>query len=261
MIVNGCGGKQAQSTILLSKFLLAMFESSLSRRGTLHQFASLEEMKKSLIGCERCSRLVQFREKVMPRKRALAGEKYWRRPVPGFGDKKAWLLILGLAPSVEGGNRTGRIFTGDASARFLFRMLHAEGFASQGESLRAGDGMVLKGCYLTAAVKCVPPENRPTEKECDNCSQYLWNEMHLLKELQCVLVLGRVAYDRYRHYVKMQGGVASKMVFAHGKKCFMEGFPMVYMSYHPSPQNTNTGKLTENMFRRVLKQIRSEEER
>lgn len=222
-------------------------------------FDSMEELRECVIGCQRCKRLVQFRESVMPKKRALAGEEYWRRPVPGFGDERAWLLILGLAPSAEGGNRTGRIFTGDGSAKFLFRMLHEEGLANQAISERVGDGLKVKGCYVTAAVKCVPPENKPTGEECDNCSGYLWNEMHLLKKLKCVLVLGRIALDRYLHYVRSYGGSVPRVGFEHGAKCAIEGFPMLYMSYHPSPQNTNTGKLTEKMFVKVLREIRRDQ--
>lgn len=221
---------------------------------------SMKELRESVIGCRKCKRLVQFRESVMSKKRALAREIYWRRPVPGFGDEKAWLLILGLAPSAEGGNRTGRIFTGDGSARFLFRMLHAEGFANQSTSEKVGDGLKVDGCYVTAAVKCVPPENKPTGRECDNCSVYLWNEMHLLKRLKSVLVLGRLALERYLHYVKHYGGCPPKIAFKHGAKCAIAGFPMLYMSYHPSPQNTNTGKLTETMFINVLREIRRDRE-
>lgn len=223
-------------------------------------FDSLQQMKQYLIGCRKCKRLVQFRESVMPKKKALAEEAYWRKPVPGFGDEKAWLLILGLAPSMEGGNRTGRIFTGDGSAIFLFRMLHAEGFANQAHSERVGDGLKMTGCYITAAVKCVPPENKPTGQECDNCSMYLWNEMRLLKKLKSVLVLGQVAWRRYMHYVKVHGGDVPKVDFKHGGKCAIAGFPTMYMAYHPSPQNTNTGKLTEKMFIKVLKEIRRDQE-
>lgn len=222
-------------------------------------FNSLAELRDCVVDCRKCKRLVHFRQSVMPKKKALLDEEYWRRPVPGFGDERAWLLILGLAPSAEGGNRTGRIFTGDGSARFLFRMLHAEGFANQPVSEREGDGLKVKGCYITAAVKCVPPDNKPTGEECDNCCGYLWNEMHLLKRLKCVLVLGRIALDRYLHYIKSYGGSVPKMEFAHGGKCTIEGFPMLYMSYHPSPQNTNTGKLTEKMFIKVLKEIRRDQ--
>jgi len=223
-------------------------------------FNSLGKMHACLVGCRKCKRLVQFREHVIPKKKALAEESYWRRPVPGFGDERARLLILGLAPSAEGGNRTGRIFTGDASARFLFRMLYQEGFANQPLSEKRGDGLKVNGCYITAAVKCVPPENKPTIKECDHCSVYLWNEMHLLKKLKCVLVLGRIALERYVHYVKQRGGIVPKLIFKHGAKCVIDGFPMLYMSYHPSPQNTNTGKLTAAMFAKILREIRKEQE-
>lgn len=242
------------SLALLAKIFSDMFKILVGI--SMQLFNALGELKECLVECRKCRRLVQFRENVLPKKKALLEEEYWRRPVPGFGDEKAWLLILGLAPSAEGGNRTGRIFTGDASARFLFRMLHQEGFANQPTSEAMGDGLQVKGCYITAAVKCVPPENKPTVGECDNCSVYLWNEMHLLKKLKSVLVLGRIALERYVHYVKHCGGHAPKIHFKHGAKCAIEGFPLLYMSYHPSPQNTNTGKLTEGMFAQVLREIR-----
>jgi uracil-DNA glycosylase family 4 len=202
---------------------------------------------------------VEFRNKAVSKKKALRDVEYWRRPVPGFGDQKAWLLILGLAPSIEGGNRTGRIFTGDGSAAFLFRMLYAEGFANQSHSDYVGDGLQVRGCYITAAVKCVPPDNKPTIEECGNCSGYLQEEMRLLKKLKSVLVLGRVALERYLHYVRTCGAVAS-VPFEHGKKCAIPGFPLLYMSFHPSPQNTNTGVLTEDMFRKVLQEIKRDQE-
>jgi uracil-DNA glycosylase family 4 len=221
----------------------------------LKVFDSLAEMRETLVKCRRCKRLVAFREEA-PVKKAFEKETYWRRPVSGFGDEKGWLLILGLAPSAQGGNRTGRIFTGDASARFLFHALYREGFASQPESEKLGDGLKLKGCYVTAAVKCVPPQNKPDAEECFNCSEYLWNELHLLKGIKRVLVLGKFALDAYRFYLKSHGAQVPKMVFKHGGRCMIEGFPSVYMSYHPSPQNTQTGKLTEKMFCEVLQELR-----
>ncbi len=218
-------------------------------------YGSMEEMRKELVDCRLCKRLVEFRESV-PVRRAFEGEEYWRRPVPGFGDVEARLMILGLAPSAQGGNRTGRIFTGDESARFLFRALHGAGLANRGVSERRGDGLELKGCYLTAAVKCVPPENRPTGEETVCCRRYLWNEMRLLKRVEAVLVLGQFALGAYLGYVKGEGGRVAGVAFRHGACYEVEGFARVYMSYHPSPQNTNTGKLTEAMFDEVLQRIK-----
>jgi uracil-DNA glycosylase len=207
--------------------------------------------------CRDCPRLVKFRENV-PEKSKFEGQTYWKRPVPGFGDPTAFLLILGLAPSAQGGNRTGRIFTGDESARFLFKGLHKEGFANQPLSENRDDGLKLRGCYMTAVVKCVPPKNRPTPLEQRNCFPYLLSEFALLKHLTAVLALGGFAYNGYLHYVKSQGGPKTSDRFQHGEKHLIEGFPTLYSCYHPSPQNTNTSKLNLTMLCNVLKQIQKD---
>lgn len=213
---------------------------------------SFKQLNECLIECRRCPRLVQFRENV-PEK---FDQIYWKRPVPGFGDPNAYLLILGLAPSAQGGNRTGRIFTGDASARFLFQALHKEGFASQPTSESADDGLKLHDCYLTAAVKCVPPQNKPNAEEEKNCSSYLLNELVLLKKLTAVLALGNFAFQSFLHYVKAHGGPKKSLRFKHGEKHLIEGFPTLYACYHPSPQNTNTGKFNQTMLCQVLREIK-----
>ncbi len=205
--------------------------------------------------CRRCERLVHFRENV-PEKKQWAGT-YWKKPVPGFGDPDARLLILGLAPSAQGGNRTGRIFTGDASARFLFEALHAEGFANKPISESLEDGLKLKGCYLTAAVKCVPPDNQPTALEQKHCFPYLENEFALLKKVTTVLALGGFAFNAYLHYVRSHGRLKPPHRFQHGGKYVFAGFPDLYACYHPSPQNTNTGKLDQAMLRKVLQEIKA----
>lgn len=194
---------------------------------------------------------MKFRENV-PEK---FDQIYWKRPVPGFGDPNAYLLILGLAPSAQGGNRTGRIFTGDASARFLFQALHKEGFANQPASESVDDSLKLHGCYITASVKCVPPQNKPTSQEEKNCSSYLLNELVLLKKLTAVLALGNFAFQSFLHYVQSHGGITKGLRFKHGEKYLIEGFPTLYACYHPSPQNTNTGKFTQAMLCKVLQQI------
>lgn len=178
--------------------------------------------------------------------------------MPGFGDQKAWLLIVGLAPSIEGANRTGRIFTGDGSARFLIPILHRAGFANQSTSETQEDGLQFKGCYLTAAVKCVPPHHLPLKEECFNCSSYLENEFFLLRNLTAVLALGKLAFDTYQSFLKKQGILKKKESFTHGKRVASQGYPTLYGSYHPTPQNTNTGKLTEEMFFHLLQTIRAE---
>jgi len=218
-------------------------------------FPSLKVLKETVIECRLCPRLVQHREHT-PAKKAFFEEEYWRKPVPGFGDKSAWLLLIGLAPSAHGGNRTGRIFTGDDSGRFLFQALYEEGFASQPFSEHHDDGLQLKGCYITAAVKCAPPHNKPLPIEFQRCSCYLREELQLLKEVKSVLVLGKGAFDAFLAYVKSKKGRLENMHFRHGGTYKIEGFPMLYASYHPSPQNTNTGKMTYSMFTHILRQIK-----
>jgi uracil-DNA glycosylase len=220
-------------------------------------FDSFKTLNLCVTECRRCPRLVKFRESV-PEKSQFESQVYWKRPVPGFGDPKAFLLILGLAPSAQGGNRTGRIFTGDESARFLFKALHQEGFANQSTSERMEDGLKLHGCYITAVVKCVPPKNKPTPLEQRNCFPYLLNEFFLLKQLTAVLALGGFAFNGYLHYVKNQGGPKTSHHFQHGEKHPIEGFPTLYSCYHPSPQNTNTGKLNFTMLCNVLRQIKKD---
>jgi len=203
-----------------------------------------EELRNQIISCRRCPRLVAFREQV-PAKGAFAQQAHWRKPLPGLGEADAWLMIVGLAPSIHGGNRTGRVFTGDASGVFLIKALHAEGFASQPTSEHIDDGLKLKECYLTASVKCVPPQNRPTAEEFHNCRPFLDAEWGLLSNVQAILALGKSAFEVF-------GGKS----FKHG--ACLEGRIPVYASYHPSPQNTYTGKLTQEMFCALLRRIRSE---
>lgn len=221
----------------------------------MKDFSSLGALNECVVDCRMCKRLVQYREEVPPRK-SFEDEVYWRRPVPGFGDKQAWLLITGLAPSAHGGNRTGRIFTGDESGKFLFNALYKEGFANQPISESIDDGLKLTGCYITAAVKCTPPEHKPTKEEFSNCSVYYRNELRLLKKVTAILALGKLAFDAYLSYAQTLGVSTRNVVFKHGARYGLEGLPTLYASYHPSPQNTHTGKMTEDMFRRLLKKIK-----
>ena len=198
------------------------------------QFSTLKQLNACVSECRLCPRLVHFRENV-PEKEKFAGQTYWKRPVPGFGDPDAYLLILGLAPSAQGGNRTGRIFTGDESARFLFKGLHKEGFANQSTSESLSDGLKLHHCYMTAAVKCVPPLNKPTPQEKKKCFPYLLNEFHLLKNISAVLALGGFAFEGYLDYVKSQGGPKVKHRFRHGEICPIEGFPTLSWTFIDPP--------------------------
>lgn len=220
-------------------------------------FNNLLDLREEIIQCRLCPRLVAFRETVPPRK-SFEDQVYWRKPVPGHGDPKAWMLIVGLAPPAHGGNRTGRVFTGDPSATFLMRGLYKAGFANQPFSESMDDGLRLHGCYITPAVKCAPPHHKPTREEFFTCSRYFQNELRLLKHLKCVLVLGKFAFDAYMLYAKTHGHTTSKMKFKFGGKYVFEGLPTLYASYHPSPRNTYTGKLTDTMFQNLLQKIKKE---
>lgn len=213
---------------------------------------NFSELNRKIICCELCPRLVTFRKNVHP------GEEGWRRPVPGFGDPNAFLLILGLAPSAQGGNRTGRIFTGDLSAKFLIETLFKAGLTNQPTSESGEDGLRLFGCYMTAIVKCVPPKNLPLPQERKNCARYLAQELNLLTSLKAVLALGKVAFDTYLRFVKQVEKVQEKHSFSHGVKCLFEKMPPLYGSYHPSPQNTHTKKLTQKMLLDLLHRIKKD---
>lgn len=220
----------------------------------------LEVLNKEIVDCRLCPRLVEYRENVPPRA-SFRDQKYWRRPIPGFGDPDAWMLILGLAPAAHGGNRTGRIFTGDESGRFLMGALFKEGFANQANSDSREDGLILKGCYMTAAVKCVPPQNKPNPEERLNCSRYYLDELGLLHNLKCILALGKLAFDAYKFAVKARGLNSSNLTFKHGARYQIKGMPDIYASYHPSPQNTYTGLFTEKMLCSLLRKIKTDHTR
>ena len=219
--------------------------------------ASSRLLKARVIACWRCPRLVTFRESVLPRAKA-SHEKYWRRPVPGFGDVNGRLLVLGIAPAARGGNRTGRVFTGDSSGRFLVRALYQTGFASKPISESINDGLTYYDCYVTAAVKCAPPGDRPTKEEFANCSGYLDEEILLMKNLKAVLTLGALSFGSFLEHIRRQGGITGKNRFSHGSVYPIKEGLTVYASYHPSPRNTNTGRLTEGMLAEVLNRIKSD---
>jgi len=221
--------------------------------GNLHTLAS------AVVACTLCPRLVEYRCRVAEGKvRGFKGEEYWGRPVPGFGDPDARLLVLGLAPAAHGGNRTGRVFTGDGTSRFLMKALYEGGFANQPTSEHRDDGLVLRGVYLTAAVKCAPPENRPTSEEVVNCSRYLREELRMLPSLKVVLTLGRLAFDAYASCLAEVCKVDTRALkFRHGTIYrFEQGLPILFVSYHPSPRNTQTGLLSADSFKRIIAEIR-----
>ncbi len=220
---------------------------------------NLRKLEREVVACRKCPRLVAFRERVAREKRRQFHEwEYWGRPVPGFGNPQASLLIVGLAPAPHGGNRTGRVFTGDRSGDFLISALHRAGFANQPTSQNRSDGLALRNAYLTAAVKCAPPDNKPDPVEVENCSPYLSRELSLLKETRVILCLGHLAFktvmDTLSRTYELPG---SRPRFAHGLEVTLgHGVPAVFASYHPSPRNTQTGKLTEKMFLSLLVHIR-----
>ncbi len=185
--------------------------------------------------------------------------EYWGKPVPSFGDPEAELLILGLAPAAHGANRTGRMFTGDGSGDFLYRALHDAGFANQSTSIRRGDGLELRGCYITAALRCAPPGNKPGPEELRRCQPFLKAELKMLGRVRAVLALGRIAFDTYLRVLAGHEGFPprSSFRFAHGASYALpDGLPRLFASYHPSRQNTQTGRLTTEMLRKVFADIR-----
>jgi uracil-DNA glycosylase len=220
---------------------------------------SLELLRRQVTECRLCPRLVRYRERVaLEKKREFRDEPYWGRGVPGFGDPSARLVVVGLAPAAHGSNRTGRVFTGDRSAAFLVRAFYSAGFANQPTSLRRGDGLRYRDLYLSAAVRCAPPGNQPAPPERANCAPYLGRELRLLPNARAILALGGFAWEAIR-------GIAAEVYdvprptapFAHGVCAPLgPGRPMLWGSYHPSPQNTNTGKLTQPMLVGLLERIR-----
>ena len=210
---------------------------------------SLARVSAEVIECRRCPRLVAWREQVaLERRASYRDEEYWGRPIPGLGSADARLLVLGLAPAAHGGNRTGRIFTGDRSADWLFRAMHRAGFANQPISRARGDGLELRGAYIAAAVRCAPPANKPTPEERDACRPYLERELALLPELRVVIALGDFAHRAAWALL----GSGPRPRFGHGAEAPLEGGWVLIASYHPSQQNTFTGRLTEAMLDAVF---------
>ncbi|HVA17897.1 MAG TPA: uracil-DNA glycosylase [Candidatus Dormibacteraeota bacterium] len=213
----------------------------------------------TIIACRKCPRLVRYREAIArTKRRAYLDWDYWAKPVPGFGDPHAQLLILGLAPAAHGANRTGRMFTGDRSGDFLYRALYSTGFANQPASSYRGDGLALTNAYISAAVRCAPPDNKPLPSEFHNCRPYLEAELDILKP-KAILALGGLALTAYLRTVKDRGLISThaQFPFRHGAVYKLPGsLPRVFTSYHPSQQNTFTGRLTHAMLTRVLRRIR-----
>jgi len=216
-------------------------------------------LNEEIVACRKCPRLVKYRKKIARQKRrAYRDWEYWGKPIPGFGDPLAQLLILGLAPAAHGGNRTGRMFTGDRSGDFLYSALHKAGFANQPTSLHRDDGLQLANAYITATCRCAPPDNKPLPREISNCRTYIERELEILKP-KAILALGKIAWDGYLEILKQRGVIPSRASykFAHGAEAEISiGTPRLFGVYHPSQQNTQTGRVTPAMYAKVLAKIR-----
>ena len=229
----------------------------------LAEAQSLHALNQILIDCRLCPRLVAWREEVARvKRRAFRDQEYWGRPIPGFGDPRARLLIFGLAPAAHGGNRTGRVFTGDSSGDFLFSALYRAGFANQPTSTHAQDGLRLNDVYIAATCRCAPPANKPTREEMDTCRPYFLRELQLLEQLQGIVVLGKIAFDNALLGLRQLGIPAQRspaeLQFGHNRWYDLgAGRPWLLASYHPSQQNTQTGRLTGDMFDAVWQQARA----
>lgn len=220
----------------------------------------LKILNDTIVSCRKCPRLVRYRESVArTKRRAFLAWEYWGKPLPGFGDPNAQLLIVGLAPAAHGGNRTGRAFTGDRSGDFLFNALHRTGFANQGTSVSRDDGLALRNAYIGVAVRCAPPANKPLPSEFAHCRPYLGTELSILNP-KAILVLGGIALKAYLQILKDRGLIPSHSAypFAHGVTYQLPGdLPRIFTSYHPSQQNTFTGRLTPAMLAQVLRGVRA----
>lgn len=213
----------------------------------------LTTLNKTIIGCRKCPRLVEYRESVASKKkRAYQNWVYWGKPVPAFGDIHGRILVVGLAPGPHGSNRTGRMFTGDASGIFLFAALYKAGFANQPQSMNREDGMKLADLLISAVCRCVPPDNKPTRTEITNCLPYLVQEIELMKQLQGIVALGRIAFENVMSIYKAKGVEKPHFEFKHGATYSLgEDLPWLLASYHPSQQNTQTGRLSVGMFDQI----------
>jgi uracil-DNA glycosylase family 4 len=220
---------------------------------------SLARISREVVACQACPRLRRHCAAVAARgKPEFRGWTYWGRPVPGFGDPHAALVIVGLAPAAHGANRTGRMFTGDSSAAWLIRAMYRAGFANQPTSLHRGDGLRLIGAYMTAPVRCAPPANKPTARELAQCQPYLERELALFDDMRVLLALGRIGFEVCRGLLRAAGADVRRATFGHGASYdFGEGRPALLASYHPSRQNTNTRKLTEPMLDAVFRTARA----
>jgi len=220
---------------------------------------NIKKIRNEIISCTRCTRLVEFRTKIAKEKRkSYMDWDYWGKPVPGYGDDNSKLLILGLAPAAHGGNRTGRVFTGDKSADFLFKCMHAAGLSNQAESIAFDDGLKLNG-FMSVAVKCVPPGDKPTAQERNNCASHLANEIECLSNMKIVIGLGKIGFESFLHYTRKSHDIKMKdFPFKHGVGYELPSGVTLYGAYHPSPRNVNTKRITFDMMVKFLKKLKNE---
>jgi len=213
----------------------------------------LERLQRTVIRCRKCPRLVSYLQDFPNHKpKRYRDWEYWSKPLPSFGDPEARILIVGLAPAANGGNRTGRMFTGDSSGEWLFGTLYRFGFASQPNSLRRDDGFALRDCYITATIRCAPPKNKPLPQEIENCRPYFLQELDLLKDSKVMVALGQIAFAQTLKSLRRKGLEIPSLDFGHGRVYPLPGGQTLISTYHPSQQNTQTGKLTHRMFDRIF---------
>ena len=217
-----------------------------------------EKLNKKIIACNKCSRLVKFRKKISSEKRKqYLHETYWGKPITGFGDQNGKILFVGLAPAAHGGTRTGRVFTGDKSSEFLYKCLYSANISNRSKSEYRNDGLKLNKAYITTALKCVPPGDKPNKNELDNCFNFFNSEITYLKNLKVIVALGKIAFDACTYFYKSKYKLNEKISFAHDKIYKLPDNIYLVGCYHPSPRNVNTGRINEkkmtNLFRKVLK--------
>ena len=218
---------------------------------------NISQLNNKIIKCRSCTRLINFRKKILKKKRKqYINEQYWGKPITGFGDINGEMLFVGLAPAAHGGTRTGRVFTGDKSSDFLYKCLFKANISNQINSDHINDGLKLKNAYITAALKCVPPEDKPLKKELDNCSNFFNNEIELLKNLKVIVCLGKIAFDACKYFYKKKRNLDQKIKFGHGKIYSLKNGIKMVGCYHPSPRNVNTGRINEKKMVRLFQKIK-----
>ncbi len=218
---------------------------------------NISQLNNKIIKCRSCTRLINFRKKILKKKRKqYINQQYWGKPITGFGDINGEMLFVGLAPAAHGGTRTGRVFTGDKSSDFLYKCLFKANISNQINSDHINDGLKLKNAYITAALKCVPPEDKPLKKELDNCSNFFNNEIELLKNLKVIVCLGKIAFDACKYFYKKKINLDQKIKFGHAKIYSLKNGIKLVGCYHPSPRNVNTGRINENKMVRLFQKIK-----